>query len=232
MREQGTGAYDFSHDRIREMAYAKISLARRRLLHRRVAEALERIFDANLAEVGALLAAHYEQAGMAEQGIRYYWQAVENARQRFTLRDTLIYLRKGLALIENLPDTTARGIRQLSFALALGFTLTNIEGPISLEVRQVFAQTQRLSQQLGRRMQQYEAQRGLSICYLNRAIIRGSTPAGSPEPDIGAEPAAPPLSARRLHQHGDRLFSSWWICAGRRLLRTGNCAAYYNNSHL
>ena len=40
IREQGGGAYDFSHDKIREAAYGQLSVARRRFLHRRVAQAL------------------------------------------------------------------------------------------------------------------------------------------------------------------------------------------------
>ena len=43
IREQGGGGYDFSHDKIRETAYNGLSLARRRLLHRRVAQALARL---------------------------------------------------------------------------------------------------------------------------------------------------------------------------------------------
>ena len=40
MREQSDGSYDFSHANIREVAYAGLSSARRRLLHQRIAEAL------------------------------------------------------------------------------------------------------------------------------------------------------------------------------------------------
>src|SRR5207248_6647684 len=44
VREQGGEAYDFSHDKLREGAFKDLSLARRRLLHRRVAEALEEVY--------------------------------------------------------------------------------------------------------------------------------------------------------------------------------------------
>ena len=40
IREQTGDAYDFSHDRIREVAYQEISRARRRLFHRQVAAAI------------------------------------------------------------------------------------------------------------------------------------------------------------------------------------------------
>ena len=40
VREQSDGSYDFSHANIREVAYAGLSSARRRLLHQRIARAL------------------------------------------------------------------------------------------------------------------------------------------------------------------------------------------------
>jgi len=43
IREQVGDAHDFSHDKQREGAYSALSAARRRLLHRRVAEALNRL---------------------------------------------------------------------------------------------------------------------------------------------------------------------------------------------
>jgi predicted ATPase len=43
IREQGGDVYDFGHDKRREGAYSALSAARRRLLHRRVAEALNRL---------------------------------------------------------------------------------------------------------------------------------------------------------------------------------------------
>ena len=51
VRERGVLAYDFSHDKLREVAYYRESSARRRLLHRRVAQALERLHGAHLDDV-------------------------------------------------------------------------------------------------------------------------------------------------------------------------------------
>jgi len=41
VREQGAGTYDFSHNKLREVAYISLSPTRRRLLHRRMEEVLE-----------------------------------------------------------------------------------------------------------------------------------------------------------------------------------------------
>ena len=43
VRDHGADGYDFSHDRIRDVGVASLSPARRRLLHRSVAQALERM---------------------------------------------------------------------------------------------------------------------------------------------------------------------------------------------
>jgi predicted ATPase len=72
VREQGTEAYDFGHEKIREVIVSEMSAARRRLLHRQVAEALELIHADDLDAVSAQIAAHYEQAGLPEKAQPYY----------------------------------------------------------------------------------------------------------------------------------------------------------------
>lgn len=171
VREQGSGGYDFSHDRIREVAYAQISLARRRLLHRRVARALEQIHAPQLAEVSGLLAAHYEEAGLAEQAVAWYWQAVEVARRRFATTETIASTRKGLALLATLPETAERQVQQISLSIALAGSLARSVGILQPEVFQIFSAMQLLSQRLGQKFHQYEAQRGLWNCYLNRLLV-------------------------------------------------------------
>ncbi len=85
VREQGETAYDFSHDRIREVAYGRISRARRRLLHRQVAQAMEALHAPVLDEVAGQLADHYQRAGMADQARSFYRQAGEVALAQYAL---------------------------------------------------------------------------------------------------------------------------------------------------
>jgi DNA-binding SARP family transcriptional activator len=79
IREQDRAAYDFSHDKLREVIYEGLSKARRRILHRHVAQALERVYSDNLEPVVARVAAHYERADEAEQAIECYRHAAEVA---------------------------------------------------------------------------------------------------------------------------------------------------------
>ncbi|HEX9131750.1 MAG TPA: AAA family ATPase [Ktedonobacteraceae bacterium] len=106
VREQGSEAYDFSHDKLREQAYASLSAARRRLLHRRVGEALVSLHANDADTLDALsgqIATHYEQAGAVEQAILYYERAAGVAQQVYANTDALVAYRRILRLLEQLP---------------------------------------------------------------------------------------------------------------------------------
>ncbi len=75
VREHGNSEYDFAHDKIREVAYVEMTEARRRLLHRRVAEGIERVHATALDAVAAQIAAHYANAGLADRAAMYYQRA-------------------------------------------------------------------------------------------------------------------------------------------------------------
>jgi tetratricopeptide (TPR) repeat protein len=100
VREHGAGAYDFSHDKLREVSYASMSAARRRLLHRHVAQALEALHAAELDPVSYQVAAHYERAGLAAQAVPYYLRAAEPARRVYANEEATALLRRGLALVQ------------------------------------------------------------------------------------------------------------------------------------
>ncbi|HZD56597.1 MAG TPA: AAA family ATPase [Anaerolineales bacterium] len=110
IREQGDEnelTYDFSHEKLREFVYEETSLARRRLLHRRVAENLihrARITrDAGLQSVQ--IAHHYQLAGEDQSAAKYYELAGEQARNIYANSDALSHFRTALALGH--PDLVA-----------------------------------------------------------------------------------------------------------------------------
>jgi DNA-binding SARP family transcriptional activator len=98
VREQGPGAYDFSHDKLREVAYAALSATRRRALHRRVAQALEAVSADALDAVSAQLAAHYEQGGEPLKASRALERAGRLAIRQGALTRAREYLQRAIAL--------------------------------------------------------------------------------------------------------------------------------------
>ncbi|HXA51141.1 MAG TPA: AAA family ATPase, partial [Candidatus Acidoferrum sp.] len=93
----GAAEYDFTHDRLREVAYQELSLVRRRFLHRRLARATD--------GPGAQVAAHYEAAGMAEEAIGAYCEAAAMARKRYADSEAAGLLGRALALCREFPET-------------------------------------------------------------------------------------------------------------------------------
>ncbi len=104
VREQGNGQYDFSHDKIRETAYTAMSEARRRLLHRHIAQAMETVHAGALDAVSGQIGRHYERAGLAAPAVAYYCQAAEASQRVYDAKDDAIgYYWRALALLGDPP---------------------------------------------------------------------------------------------------------------------------------
>ncbi|MFN8493475.1 MAG: BTAD domain-containing putative transcriptional regulator [Caldilineaceae bacterium] len=144
-REQGNAAYDFSHDRIRDVAYATISPVRRRWLHRRVAQSLETLHAGDLDTVSGQIAVHYEQASLFEQAIPYFQRAAEVAQRTFAHADAVHDLTKGLALLAQLPVTTEQMRQELGLQLALALSFNLLRGPSDHEMRLAYERAEALS---------------------------------------------------------------------------------------
>ena len=98
MRDLATAepGYDFAHGKLRALVYESIGLARRRLLHRRVAEALLR--TATGAETASLLALHLGRAGDDAGSAEQHRLAAEHAASVLAHGDALEHLDAALAL--------------------------------------------------------------------------------------------------------------------------------------
>src|SRR5579859_757150 len=74
--QQSTPVYDFCHEKLRTLVYEETSLARRRLLHRRVAEVLiaQMRGQRSAAVLPGLIAYHYQMAGNTSAAAEYYQQ--------------------------------------------------------------------------------------------------------------------------------------------------------------
>ncbi len=101
VRELGFG-YDFSHDRIREVVTEAIPPARRRQLHRAVADGLVELAGGQIGAVSSRLAVHYEEAGLVAAAVEAHQRAADHALQLYSLGDAMMSLRSALALLEHL----------------------------------------------------------------------------------------------------------------------------------
>ena len=131
VREQGVSSYDFSHDLVRQVAYAELQPARRRSLHRRVATALEQLSPNPGSALNVQLAYQYEQGGRTEAAIHYLQQAATAAQQIYSYRESIDHLDRAIVLLQSLPTDAANRERELDLQMALCHnwaTITNYLG--------------------------------------------------------------------------------------------------------
>ncbi|SDH11302.1 Predicted ATPase [Pseudomonas benzenivorans] len=127
IRDQGL-TYDFSHDKLRAVALEMVSPARRRQLHRAVAEAIALERHGDLDAASPQLAAHYDQAGMLEPAIDAYRVAGRRAVAVSALEEAVSLFRRALALLADLPPSPDRDALELDLRIALGSPLVALEG--------------------------------------------------------------------------------------------------------
>jgi tetratricopeptide (TPR) repeat protein len=128
IREQGGDSYDFSHDRIREVAYQSLGPALRRHCHLSVATALEQLFAGEPGMVSGLLAAHYERAGRVAQAVDWYRRAAEAAQRLHADVEAIRLIDRALDLLRALPESRAREQRELELLVALPASFAPVEG--------------------------------------------------------------------------------------------------------
>jgi DNA-binding SARP family transcriptional activator/Flp pilus assembly protein TadD len=105
LEQAGSPVYAFSHHKLRELIYGDLSLVRRRLLHRRVAVALQGQSGPRPAELAGQIAAHYQAAGQDAEAAAFHRQAGDHARSLFALQEALDHYQAALAL--GYPDPAA-----------------------------------------------------------------------------------------------------------------------------
>ena len=165
--ERGEG-YDFSHDRLRDVAYTQISAARRRLLHQNVADTLEQIHAHELDVVSSQLAAHYEQANCLDQSLKYHLQAGQAAVRLYANEMAIAHFQRGLALLEGVSSTQQSLRQELSFHLGLMSVLTYSRGRISF-LEQTLLRAGQLAEQLDETEEENRILWTLSWFYRGRA---------------------------------------------------------------
>ena len=109
----GSGApcYDFPYEALRRVAYESASLARRRLLHGRAADALAARYERDPLSVrAAVIAGHLQRAGREAESAGWWWRAAARARELYAHAEAHAHLRQALALgYPQVPGSIAAG---------------------------------------------------------------------------------------------------------------------------
>ncbi|RME84464.1 MAG: hypothetical protein D6775_05425 [Caldilineae bacterium] len=148
IRAQGPMAYDFSHGIIRDVVEGEIGHARRGVLHRRVAQALEQMHADHLDAYSARLAHHWLQAGFPRRAIAYHLRAGRTAQRLFANDEAERHLQQGLRLCEAHLEGEERDRTMLKLLLTLSPSLVQGRGYGAGQVQAAGARVQALSKRV------------------------------------------------------------------------------------
>jgi tetratricopeptide (TPR) repeat protein len=166
VREQGPNAYDFTHDKLRDVAYGETSAPQRHRWHRRVAEVLVAAHEKDLDPVSAQIAAHYESAGLLEQAVPHYTKAAVVAGGVYAHDESIALVGRALALLRKVPPSARRDAWELDLQLALAPTYRVTMGWAAPELSEVLDRALALCDRVGTPAQRAQILYGMQSTYI------------------------------------------------------------------
>jgi TOMM system kinase/cyclase fusion protein len=164
--------YTFKHALIQDAAYQSLLRSTRQQYHQRIAQVLAERFPETIETQPELLAHHYTEAGLSTQAVVYWQRAGKRASERSAYVEAVNHLRKGLAVLQMLPDTPARLQHELALQTTLGPALIATRGFGASEVAQAYTRARELCRQMGETPDVFPVLRGLWVFHEARAELR------------------------------------------------------------
>jgi predicted ATPase len=136
--------YLFKHALVQDTAYSILLRGPRLALHRRIAEALEQRFPDFVETRPEILAHHYGEAALADKAITYWHRAGKLSVAKSAVREAIAQLRRGVSLLDGLPETRERKQLELDIHVTLTQALMAGKGYSDPEVAAALERANRL----------------------------------------------------------------------------------------
>jgi predicted ATPase len=120
--------YTFKHALTQQVAYQSLLTSRRQQVHGQIAHVLAERFPETADSRPELLAHHYTEAALAEHAVAFWHKAGQKASECSAYAEAMAHLRKGLEVLQTLPETTERAQRELPLQITLAESLEAAQG--------------------------------------------------------------------------------------------------------
>lgn len=166
--QRGQG-YDFAHSLLRDSAYRSVPPARRWLVHRRLAQALELLYRDREDLAAAQLAEQYDRSGQPERALPFYDRAARSAAAVFAHAEAVRIWQRCAELLDDTPAGADRDQRQLAIIEQLLPPLGAWRGYASVELEAY----ERLAHDLAQRLDRVEPEATASIALFATTFVQG-----------------------------------------------------------
>jgi class 3 adenylate cyclase/tetratricopeptide (TPR) repeat protein len=109
--------YTFKHALTHEVAYGSLLKERRRTLHARIVEAIERLYAPRLSDHVERLAHHAFQGELWPKAIHYFRQAGVRAAERSANQEAVVCYQQAVAALKHLPASRETSEREIDLRL-------------------------------------------------------------------------------------------------------------------
>ena len=140
--------YRFVHVLYQDAFFAALRPTRRISLSKAVAEALVEFHGGQAAKIAGQLAFLYETAREFANAARQYQIASQNALHLFASSEAEHLARRGLDVVQSMPEDTDRARQELDLLMALAGAIRNLRSPTSGEVIAAYRRLLELAGQL------------------------------------------------------------------------------------
>jgi len=169
MGEGRLSIYRFRHTLFEKHLYNQLDPVERINLHEEIGSLLESFFGAQVDEAAVALSRHFDEAGIPDKAVAYYEKAGNRAKRLSADEDAISHFKRGIELLQRLPDSTERAQRELGLQISLGAPLITTRGYGAPEVNETFARARELSIMVLDPPQLFPLVYGLRSFYLMRA---------------------------------------------------------------
>jgi predicted ATPase len=153
--------YTFKHALTHEVTYGSLLGDRRRALHARIVEAIERLHAGRLDEQVERLATHAVRGEIADKAVTYLHQAGDKALRRSANNEAISDYTQALDLLARWPAGPERERQELRLLLALGPALQMTRGFGAAEVGRTYRRASDLGEAIGQPAELFQAMWGL-----------------------------------------------------------------------
>jgi class 3 adenylate cyclase/tetratricopeptide (TPR) repeat protein len=117
--------YIFKHALTQEVAYNSLLLKRRKEIHEKIGNAIEKLYTNRLEEYYELLAYHYARSDNREKAVEYLDWANQKAAKLNAMKEAKAYFEQVMKLLDSLPETKLNREKRISLLVNqwLVFTL-------------------------------------------------------------------------------------------------------------
>jgi tetratricopeptide (TPR) repeat protein len=166
--------YLFKHALIQDAAYQSLLKRTRQQYHQQVAKLLEDRFPEVAGTQPELVAHHYTEANCPAQAIAYWHKAGAAAACKSANLEAIDQFRRGLALVEALPDPSERAERELDLQMALGPALFATKAYGHPDIGRTYTRAWELCEQLKDDTRGSAALKGLQLYHQNHLQMEKS----------------------------------------------------------